>query len=92
VQGEETEIIKISSDSFIIGRNEETVQFAANWIGLSRKHMEINRNGLEYEAKDLGSKNGSFLNDHPMIPHQSYLLNEGDQIKIVDRPFVYKKI
>jgi pSer/pThr/pTyr-binding forkhead associated (FHA) protein len=91
-QGEETELINISSDSFIIGRSIEATQYTVNWIGLSRTHIEIYRLGNEYEIKDLGSKNGSFLNEESMIPHQSYPLNEGDCIKVVEKQFIYKRL
>jgi hypothetical protein len=91
-QGEETELINISSDSFIIGRSTDVAQFSVNWIGLSRTHIEINRLGNEYEVKDLGSKNGSYLNEEAMVPYQSYRLNEGDCIKIVERQFIYKRL
>ncbi|MEX2461367.1 MAG: DUF6382 domain-containing protein [Paenibacillaceae bacterium] len=90
-QGEETELIKLSDDSFIIGRNLEVAQFTANWLGLSRSHVMISRHGNNYEVKDLGSKNGSFLNEEAMVPHQPYPLNEGDCIKIVEKQFIYKK-
>lgn len=91
-QGDETQLIKLSSDSFIIGRNEEAAQFTANWLGLSRSHIMITCLGNDYEVKDLGSKNGSFLNEESMIPHQNYRLNEGDCIKIVEKQFIYKKL
>ncbi|QGQ96668.1 FHA domain-containing protein [Paenibacillus psychroresistens] len=91
-QGEESELIKISNDAFIIGRSTEAAHFNVNWIGLSRTHFEISRLENDYQVKDLGSKNGSFLNDESMVPHQSYPLNEGDCIKVVEKQFIYKKL
>jgi hypothetical protein len=91
-QGDETELIKITNDTFIIGRSTEAAQFAINWVGLSRTHLEINRLGNEFVVKDLGSKNGSFLNDEAMVPHQSYPLKEGDCIRIVEKQFIYKRL
>jgi hypothetical protein len=89
---EQLEIINITQNPFIIGRNTETSQYAVNWVGLSRKHVEITRNGTDYEVMDLGSKNGSFLNEEQMVPYKAYLLNDGDCIKIVEKQLIYKKI
>jgi hypothetical protein len=91
-QGEETQLIEISSKSFIIGRNQEVAQFSADWLGLSRSHIMITCVGNDCEIKDLGSKNGSFLNEEIMVPHQNYKLNEGDCIKVVEKQFIYKKL
>jgi hypothetical protein len=90
LQGTSVETIPISANPFVIGRNVEVVQYAADWIGISRTHIEISRESLEYSIKDLGSKNGSFLNEEQMIPHKPYALAEGDRIKIVEKEFVYK--
>jgi hypothetical protein len=89
---EQTEIINLIRYPFIIGRNSESSQFVANWVGISRKHIEINRNGTEHEIKDLGSKNGTFLNEEQLVPFKTYLLKDGDNIKIVEKQFIYKKI
>jgi hypothetical protein len=91
-QGGHTELIKLASESFIIGRNEEVAQYSADWLGLSRSHLMINCKGNDYEVKDLGSKNGSFLNEEAMVPYQAYPLNEGDCIRIVEKQFIYKRL
>ncbi|MDB5053112.1 MAG: hypothetical protein JWM44_1162 [Bacilli bacterium] len=90
-QGTTSEKINLNADPFVIGRNADIVQYAVNWVGISRMHLEIAREGMEYSVKDLGSKNGSFLNEEQMIPHKSYMLTEGDRIKIVEKEFLYKK-
>jgi len=91
-QDEAVQLIEITGDSFIIGRNQEAAQFSADWLGLSRSHIMITTVGSDCEIKDLGSKNGSFLNEAVMEPHQNYQLNEGDCIKIVEKQFIYKKL
>lgn len=75
--------IEISSDSFIIGRNEAAVHFVETALGVSRIHVEIVKiNEASYGIKDLGSKNGSKLNGAPMVPYKLYALNEDDEITI----------
>lgn len=84
------DIIELSADSFIIGRNTETAHYAVNWIGLSRNHLEIQRKGNCFDVRDLGSKNGSKLNEEVMIPHQAYQLNNGDCLKVVEKQLIFK--
>ena len=46
--------------------------------GVSRLHAEINVKPDLIEVKDLGSSNGSILNDHKLIPHVPYPVENGD--------------
>jgi len=90
-QGESVEKINIYGKSFVIGRNNTETQYVLDYTGVSRKHLEISHDGNEYAVKDLGSRNGSYLNDELMIPHKLYALIAGDRIKIVESEFIYKK-
>lgn len=47
--------------------------------GASRRHAEIRRNGDEYVIVDLGSTNGTLVNERPIAEHT---LEEGDRITI----------
>jgi DNA-binding response OmpR family regulator len=48
------------------------------WV--SRYHAEIRRDATQYTVRDLGSKNGTFVNGQRMTaPH---LLRDGDQISV----------
>src|SRR5699024_12037404 len=71
------EKIHIQNDSFIIGRNESTVQYFEDTPGVSRTHIEIEGNGTAYNVKDLGSKNGSKWNGEKMTAYKDYPLNDG---------------
>lgn len=46
--------------------------------GVSRLHAEIIVADGVIEVKDLGSSNGSVLNNQKLIPHVPYRLNDGD--------------
>jgi signal transduction histidine kinase/pSer/pThr/pTyr-binding forkhead associated (FHA) protein len=46
---------------------------------VSRKHASITSHGTEYFIEDLGSRNGTLVNDHPV---QRQVLKPGDEIKV----------
>jgi hypothetical protein len=81
--------IPIETESFLIGRISDAVQYLYDEKGVSRTHLEIISNMQGYMAKDLGSKNGSLLNKEKMTAYKLYPLDHGDQIKIVNCQFTF---
>jgi pSer/pThr/pTyr-binding forkhead associated (FHA) protein len=51
-------------------------------LGLSRLHAIIRRAEHGYEIMDLGSSNGTWLNDERLIPHKPYPLTNASQIRL----------
>lgn len=86
--------IPIQGNSFIIGREASPeVDYADCSLGVSRVHCEIVRVGSMdsmFGVKDLGSKNGSFLNEQLLVPYKVYPLQDGDVIKIVRTEMIFK--
>ena len=75
----------ISKNRMVIGRN----QGADVWIddkAVSRSHAEIVLEGEETVLRDLGSKNGTFCNNHKILGRT---LVDGDLIQIGDTTFKY---
>lgn len=69
----------------IIGRSIDGVHINEDYSGVSRLHLQFeHKNGLVI-AKDLGSRNGSYLNDKQMTPYKNYVVNEQDFISLVDK-------
>ncbi len=50
--------------------------------GVSRRHAKIFRQEGEFYIEDVGSANGTFLNDRRLTPYLPYPLQEGDQVQI----------
>lgn len=50
--------------------------------GVSRRHAKIFFQGDECYIEDVGSANGTFLNDRRLTPYLPYPLKAGDQIQI----------
>ncbi|TWT60270.1 FHA domain-containing protein [Rubinisphaera italica] len=65
----------------IIGRqNHCDIRVVSN--ELSREHCRIEVDHDEAHLIDLGSTNGTYLNQNKLEPHQPYQLNEGDIIRL----------
>jgi hypothetical protein len=74
--------------STVLGRNitntpSEMVDFS-NYgpdLGVSRQHAQISFAG-GYAIEDLDSTNGTWLNQARLVPHRSYPLHSGDEIRL----------
>jgi hypothetical protein len=79
-----------SEGEFVIGRKVGTTSedlldlapFGGYSLGLSRRHVSIRRKPDGYEVLDLGSVNGTWLNEERLAPHQSYPLPSGSQLRL----------
>ncbi|MGD9677619.1 MAG: DUF6382 domain-containing protein [Vulcanibacillus sp.] len=91
-RGTTLEEIEVDCKSFIIGRNPNTVNYVENSYGISRVHIEIIEDSTEYLVRDLGSKNGSYLNDKALIPNKIYPIKNGDIIKLAKTEFTIKEV
>lgn len=52
----------------------------AHQTGVSRHHCLLARQGHRLVATDLGSANGTFLNGTQMLPQESYVVADGDEL------------
>lgn len=72
--------IPLQGSSLVIGRSTEASQHVDESMGISRAHVEFTRVSEQWKVKDLGSRNGSKINDKPMAPYELYSLQSGDCI------------
>lgn len=75
----------------LIGRRDEKnnihpdidfADFGGFSLGVSRKHAEIRKLDDMYYILDVGSANGTWLNDHGLVPFQPKELQSGDQVRV----------
>lgn len=80
-----TEICKIGKRALMVDiciRNNPTI---------SREHCAICFDEGEYYLEDKESSNYTYLNGNRVMPRQKELLNDGDQIRISDEEFIFRK-
>jgi hypothetical protein len=79
-----------SKGEFVLGRKVGTTSevlldlapFGGYSLGLSRRHVIIRWTGDDYEVLDLGSVNGTWLNEEKLVPHTSYPLPSGSHLRL----------
>src|SRR5690349_9930260 len=79
-----SEVVLTESES-LIGR-EPGASICLNSRSVSRRHCIIRRHGDSYVLEDLGSHNGTLVNDRPITRHT---LQHGDQIAIGDSALLF---
>ncbi len=88
--GEEINI-PLRNGEFYIGRIEDNDLSIQNDIGVSRKHCVItcNPSTLSFHIKDLGSSNGTYVNDNT-LGKDGTPLREGDRIVVGHAKFMFR--
>ncbi|MGR9105871.1 MAG: FHA domain-containing protein [Gammaproteobacteria bacterium] len=76
----------ISDESFLIGR--DTLVFRtwkdARLKRLSREHARMEITGSAATLRDLGSTNGTKINNVPLLAQEPYPIRDGDVITFAD--------
>ena len=75
----QTEVIKLSQLASIGRQPSNEIVIAEKEV--SRRHAEIRKTAEGYVVRDLGSTNGTFVNQQK-IPAGDYLLKDGDEIRL----------
>lgn len=80
--------INIDRDETIIGKKADLVDEVVPYNQMiSRKHCKVMRNNGVYYIVDLGSVNGTYVNNVKLLPNQSHQMNKGDIIQLADSRF-----
>lgn len=84
-------IIPLQGKSLVIGRSADAAQHVDDTIGISRAHVELLKVSEQWKVKDLGSRNGTRLNDKPMAPYELYALQAGDCLKLANSQYRFQQ-
>ena len=78
------------SGDHVFGRDSSQTSIYIPNNTLSRRHLELKYvSADEVKVADLGSTNGSFLNDEPLKANQFYNLKDNDILRVGDIVFKY---
>lgn len=80
--------IVVNKDEFIIGKKTETCDGVISFNKMiSRAHCKISKKGNQYFITDLQSANGTFVNRVKLQPNKSFVINNGDIIRLANSDF-----
>jgi hypothetical protein len=83
--GHESGVAYDLADGATLGRGDVEIRLEDPFA--SSRHAQISREGLVVVIEDLGSTNGTYLNEQPLSGPQP--LHVGDRIRIGDSEFLY---
>lgn len=84
-----SEVIIISKNEFVLGRNYQTCDYAIHNWNIGRAHSQINCKEGIYYIIDLGSKNGTFLNGLRLVSNKPYELKDNDRVTMANLDFCF---
>lgn len=82
--------ILLSYYPFIIGKQEGLCDYVLDKSTVSRLHVRIDETETGYQATDLNSTNGTFVNGKPLDANGTVPLQPGDDICVADLRFQFK--
>ena len=62
--------------------NIDLAPFSAEALGVSRIHAQLRVQENTLAIVDLGSDNGTYVNDQRVFPHEVRVLRNGDEIRL----------
>src|SRR5579864_111315 len=83
----QTKTVPLQGDRLTLGRSSTTELCFPDDAGLSRQHLAFEREGEEWNIRDLGSKNGTLLNNARL--NGSMRLRAGDHVAAGHLVMVY---
>jgi pSer/pThr/pTyr-binding forkhead associated (FHA) protein/tetratricopeptide (TPR) repeat protein len=80
---------RLEGAAWVAGRDVSCSLFLDN-SKASRKQFEVSREGSQFKIRDLGSANGTTVNNHQISAKEWTLLESGDIIGVIDWSLVFE--
>lgn len=85
--------IVVQQKDFIIGKQKDSVDYAITFARtISRIHCKISFDNGVSTIVDLGSSNGTFVNDKRLAKDEIVCINPGDTVRLADVKFEVDKL
>ena len=89
-EGDIQQKIKLEGgDTWTAGR-DVNAQILISDQKVSRRQFEIRKTSLGYEIIDLGSVNGTFINEKVLEPEDAVILKSGDVIRVLNHKMIFE--
>ena len=72
-------MIPINASSVIAG-NSDAVDIKLENRFVSRRHFQVRFESDVFYISDLGSTNGTYLNNNKLSPHEEHVIRDGDRV------------
>lgn len=90
ILGHEKPVVASGSSDIVLGRfspgdpspTVDLTPYHGSLMGVSRQHAIIKRDSTGYCIQDIGSTNGTWLNEEKLTPYKSYPIHSGDLIRL----------
>jgi serine phosphatase RsbU (regulator of sigma subunit) len=79
----------LTKDKCVLGRHPDC-DIVVEVGAVSRQHAQVLKDGSSYFVEDLGSRNGTFLNEEPGKIEGRRALKPGDQIRVCEVTFTFQ--
>lgn len=81
--------IPADRELILIGTLPQAVDVVLPSRAVSRMHAKVEKREGECYLTDLNSRNGTFVNERPLIGEEEYLMKDGDRIRFADLTYQY---
>lgn len=75
-----TEVRLTTESPMLVGR-QAGVHVLIDQASVSRRHAELSYSGGQFVVRDLGSSNGTFVNNSRLVAEQAQVLNNNDTVR-----------
>lgn len=83
------EKIIINSNSFMIGRIENFVNYVIDNSAVGKIHAEITNENGEFFVMDCNSRNGTFLNDIRLVSNTKNKIRYNDILRLANKEYIF---
>ncbi|NLL72776.1 MAG: FHA domain-containing protein [Clostridiales bacterium] len=84
------ETIYVHEFPFVIGKQENNVDYFLNNQVVSRYHVKISKEDNKYYITDLNSTNGTSINDIKLFCYQRHEVSQGDKVDIAGIKYKFR--